>query len=319
MTAFADFEAGPRKASTGVVPGPDVADPAGDPERLHRALAHFNEKRLRPALDSADWGADLDEEVRAKTLEAGFVEHERAAIAARAAAAPADPDHFIAWFEGLNETGPGQGDPLFPWLAASASLAEMRWFIAQEIGGEAGFEDLLALTQLRFPVAAKLEMARNFWDEMGRGNEKGMHGPMLARIGAALDVQATIDGTVWESLALTNMMVALAANRRYAYHSVGALGIIEMTAPGRVTMVDRGLERLGVPKKARHYFSLHSVLDLEHSAAWNREILRSLVVAEPRAATALAEGALLRLRCGARCFRRYRREFGRGDAAPPNW
>jgi hypothetical protein len=28
------------------------------------------------------------------------------------------------------------------------------------------------------PVRPKLEMARNFWDEMGRGREKGMHCPM---------------------------------------------------------------------------------------------------------------------------------------------
>jgi len=290
-----------------------------DAESLHRRLAHFNEKRLRPALGTADLLADLDEEREAKALEAGFVEEERGAVADRAAAAPVQPDAFVAWFEELSESGPGQGDPLFPWLAEGAALDPMRWFIRQEIGGEAGFEDLLALTQIRLPVAAKLELARNYWDEMGRGNAKGMHGPMLSRIGAALGVCATIDSTVWESLALTNMMVALAANRRYAYQSIGALGAIEMTAPGRVRQVDRGLERLGVPKKARHYFSLHAVLDISHSASWNREILHTLVAAEPASARPIAEGALLRLRCGARCFRRYRQEFGLGDADPPNW
>jgi len=28
------------------------------------------------------------------------------------------PDAFVAWFEGLRDWAPGQGDPLFPWLAA---------------------------------------------------------------------------------------------------------------------------------------------------------------------------------------------------------
>jgi hypothetical protein len=133
---------------------------------------------------------------------------------------------------------------------------------------------------------------------------------------AALPVKA--DGTVWEALALTNMMVALAANRRYAYQSIGALGVIEMTAPDRVALVGCGLYRLGVPKKARHYFALHTILDVMHSAAWNHEILRSLVVAEPRAARPIGEGALLRLRCGGRCFRRYRREFRLSDAQSPH-
>ena len=212
--------------------------------------------------------------------------------------------------EDLRETGPGQDDPLFPWLAETASLAEMRWFIVQEIGGEAGFEDLVALTQIRFSTTAKLELARNYWDEMGRGNRKGMHGPLLTDLGTALGVRAAVDTTVWESLALTNMMVALAANRRYAYQSIGALGVIEMTAPGRAVHVARGLQRLGVSPKASHYFALHAVLDVKHSAAWNREIIHSIIAEEPQAATAIAEGALLRLTCGERCFRRYREQFG---------
>ncbi|HEY5675399.1 MAG TPA: iron-containing redox enzyme family protein, partial [Myxococcales bacterium] len=91
---------------------------------------------------------------------------------------------------------------------------------------------------------------------------------------------------------------------------VGALGAVELTAPGRVAQVDRGLARLGVPKAARRYFTLHATLDLQHSAAWNREVLRPLVLEKPRAARAIAEGALMRLRAGARCFARYRRELG---------
>jgi hypothetical protein len=279
-------------------------------ETLHRRLARSNEKRLRPALGSDDWRADLAEEREVKALEAEFVERERRGVAARAASAPHDPDGFIRWYEELRETGPGQDDPLFPWLAETASLAEMRWFIVQEIGGEAGFEDLVALTQIRFSTTAKLELARNYWDEMGRGNRKGMHGPLLTDLGTALGVRAAVDTTVWESLALTNMMVALAANRRYAYQSIGALGVIEMTAPGRAVHVARGLQRLGVSPRASHYFALHAVLDVKHSAAWNREIIHSIIAEEPQAGTAIAEGALLRLSCGERCFRRYREQFG---------
>jgi hypothetical protein len=123
-------------------------------------------------------------------------------------------------------------------------------------------------------------------------------------------VEARLEETVWQALALGNLMLALALDRRYAYHSVGALGVIELTAPGRVAQVDRGLARLGIPEAPRRYFTLHATLDVKHSAAWNREIVRPLVAAEPRAAQALAEGALMRLRAGARCFERYRAELG---------
>jgi hypothetical protein len=182
----------------------------------------------------------------------------------------------------------------------------MRWFLEQEVAGEAGFEDLLAITQVKMPRRAKLEMARNFWDEMGRGDAKGMHGPMLEHLAAALHLRPTIETTVAESLALANMMLALAWNRHLAFHSVGALGVIEMTAPGRAVYVSRGLNRLGVARKDSHYFALHAVLDVKHSEAWNREVLRPLVVEDPARARPIAEGALLRLWCGAKCFERYR-------------
>jgi hypothetical protein len=186
----------------------------------------------------------------------------------------------------------------------------MTWFLLQEVAGEAGFEDLLALTQIKVPVQAKLEMARNFWDEMGRGSGQGMHGPMLGRLAEHFRISPTPSTVVPESLALGNTMIALANHRRYAFHSVGALGVIEMTAPTRAGYVNAGLRRLGVPAKKRHYFAVHAVLDVKHSEAWNREVLRPLVAEDPRRARAIGEGAVMRLWHGARTFERYRREFG---------
>jgi len=275
------------------------------PAQLHSALIRFARDRLEPRLPESPERSSEG----LRVLEAAFVEEERAAVAPSARHAPREPDAFVRWFEALRETGPGQGDPLFPWLAGSATLGQMKWFLAQEIAGEAGFDDLVALTQIKMPVQAKLELARNYWDEMGRGRAAAMHGPLLSDLARAMDVHADPEKTVWESLALANLMVALALDRRYAYHSIGALGAIELTAPGRVAQVDRGLARLGIPRAARRYFTLHATLDLKHSEAWNREVLRPLVTLEPRAAQAIAEGALMRLRAGERCFERYRREL----------
>ena len=285
---------------------------------LHLALAGFGARRLRPALpdDRAEPAAD-HEDGRLRAAERDFVVAERAAVASAAALAPPDPDGFVAWFEALENVGPGQNDPLFPWLAERASMEQMRWFLAQEVGGEAGFDDLVALTQVRMPVQAKLELARNYWDEMGRGRRAAMHGPLLAELASTVSAEAIPEKTVWESLALANLMVALALDRRFAYHAVGALGVIEQTAPGRVALVDQGLARLRVAKPARRYFTLHATLDIAHSRAWNREVLRPLVMEVPQAARAMAEGALMRLRAGARCFDRYRRELGLSPPSQP--
>jgi len=287
-------------------PNPE-ADDFGD---CQRTLAHFNHDRLAPGMGDRPSAAELRRQSRALKLERQFVEQQRAIIAPLVANVPTAASGFIKWFENLRHTGPGQHDPLFKWLATEARLDQMRWFLEQEVAGEAGFDDLVALTQVKMPVRAKLEMARNYWDEMGRGEPKGMHGPMLEQLADHLHLAPTIETTVAESLALGNMMVALATNRMFAFHAIGALGVIEMTAPGRAALVTEGLNRLGVPKKQSHYFALHAVLDVKHSEAWNSEVLLPLVAEDPRRARAIAEGALLRLWCGKCCFDRYRQEFG---------
>ena len=284
-------------------------------ESRHRHLARLNHDRLKPELPSASWQFEYDRECEVRALEVALVENERRVLAPQLEDVPSAPDAFMAWFEQLRATGPGQGDPLFEWLGNEATLEQMRWFLRQEAAGEAGFDDLVALTQVRFPPRAKLELARNYWDEMGRGHLDGMHGRMLERTVELLDLKPSIDDTVWEALALSNTMIALASNRHYAFHSIGALGVIEMTAPGRVAQVNAGLRRLGAPAEARQYFQLHAGLDVRHSEAWNREVIRPLVEARPDVAVAIAEGAILRLHCGARTFARYRKELKAG--APP--
>jgi hypothetical protein len=279
-----------------------------------RLLSHFNRDRLTPGYGEEPAPKTISARLLAIEYEKHFMTMARGAVSPMLAEVPDDADAFVAWFENLQRSGPGQNDLLFPWLATRASYEQMRWFLTQEVAGEAGFDDLLALTQVKMPPRAKLEMARNYWDEMGRGEARGMHGAMLNQLAVHLDIAPRIETTVPEALALGNMMMALATNRAFAFHSIGALGVIELTAPGRAVYVTRGLDRLGVPKKQSHYFALHAVLDVKHSATWNREVLAPLVREDRRRARAIAEGAMLRLWCGKRCFDRYRQHFDLPDS-----
>lgn len=273
------------------------------------ALQVLNQARLRPSTAPA---LTFEEEMRLREIERDFLQAECAAIASRAAEAPRTPREFLSWFEALRDNGPGQHDPLFPWLAEHATRDRVQWFLTQEVAGEAGFDDLVALTQLKLPVRAKLELARNYWDEMGRGKASAMHGPMLDRLAREMGVDPEAGAVVWESTALANLLVGFAANRHYAYHAVGALGAIELTAPSRATFVDAALTRFGLNTKVKQYYALHAVIDVKHSEAWNREIIAPLVEADPSLTRPIAEGALARLNAGARCFARYRRELGVG-------
>lgn len=296
-------------------PGPGADTHAEPRVQFHRRLARFSQKRLQPRCGPGSWREDLQEELEMRALENQFVENERALVRSWLDTLPTDVEGFMQWFEALVSNGPGQNDPLFEGLAERATLEQMRAFLQQEIAGEAGFDDLVALTQVRFPARPKLEMANNYWDEMGRGREPAMHARLLQCCADSLGLEARIEATLWEPLALGNLMVALACNRRYAYQSVGALGVIEMTAPDRVACVNAGLKRLGVAAPARAYFQLHAGLDRRHSEAWNREVIAPLVAADPALARPIAEGALMRLNAGARCYERYRRGLGLSWAA----
>ena len=282
-------------------------------DSFQRGLAHWNRERLQPGFPSDDWQRDLERDTRMMRLQGGFLEELRAEIRSEAAQAPTDVEGFIGWFEGLKADGPGQNDALFPWLAEEADVDQLKWFFEQEAAGEAGFDDLVAMTQVKLPAGPKLELARNYWDEMGRGALAGMHGPMLDTLVETLGVSPSIERTVWESLSLANAMTAMASTRHYAWHSVGALGVIELTAPGRSALVAKGLRRIGLSNRERRYFDLHAVLDVKHSEDWNREALRPAIEEDPRRTTAIAEGALIRLRCGARCFDRYRAALWSGE------
>lgn len=281
-----------------------------DHHQFHSNLARFNRVRTAVATPSLDWETAEQAAYEMKIAEGRFLEGLRLSIQDMTKDIPRDAAQFVVWFESLMQWGPGQFHPLFNWLANRATAEQMKWFLTQEAAGEAGFDDLVAYTQVKLPVRAKLECARNYWDEMGRGKAKAMHGPLLESMVGELQLKPSIESTVWESLALANTMLGLATTRRYTYHSLGALGAIELTAPWRAAKVSLAMQRLGFPRKARRYFDLHATLDIAHSREWNSEIIGPLVAADPNAAQYIAEGALMRLRCGQLCYERYVKELG---------
>jgi hypothetical protein len=283
---------------------PELANPVD----FHQRLTKWNSRRLQPTIPNDNWVADAREDAEMILLEGALIERLRQDAEPWLADLPDTPAGFVRWFEALKGQGPGENDPLFPWLAEEADLEQMRWFLLQEVAGEAGFEDLVAMAQVRMPDRPKLELARNYWDEMGRGNAAGMHGPMLARLADHLDLHPSHEETVWPSLALGNVLVAFSTTRRYAFHALGALGAVELTAPWRAGHVAAGLKRLGVGPE-RKYYALHATLDVEHSRTWNEEVLMPLAETRPDCIRSLAEGAVMRLMAGAACYEAYREQL----------
>ena len=123
-----------------------------------------------------------------------------------------------------------------------------------------------------------------------------MHGPMLGRLAEELDVDDSPPrDIVWEALAVGNVLAGLAYNRRYAWHSLGALGAVELTAPTRAVRVVEALERVGLEGDAVYYFKLHGTIDVVHWRGWRDNALIPVLEEQPELAQFIAEGALMRL------------------------
>jgi len=120
-------------------------------ERLHRAFARWNLRRLRPAHPTRRWRDEIEEDLRMRSLEGEWIEAERSALRPWTREVPAGPAAFLRWFEALVDDGPGHPGSMLDPLAERASLEQARWWMRQELAAEAGLDAMVSLTRLRMP------------------------------------------------------------------------------------------------------------------------------------------------------------------------
>jgi len=167
--------------------------------------------------------------------------------------------------------------PLYDWVATTADLGSLRRFLVLEGGPDGGFDDLVAACQVGLAGEPKLELARNYWDEMGRGDLAEVHTELHRRLSAALGLEplpladqglAALDRGLLGSL--------LATNRHLQPEMVGALGLIELQAGPRCRRVVQGLRRLGAGPDALAFYVEHADADPRHGKAWLDHVIAPL-------------------------------------------
>src|SRR3954471_7149414 len=107
----------------GLVLSPHSTSFSPHPELAQRALARFNRARLSPGV-----GVDMTsgETLAMLHYEEWMLHSLGRSIKPFLYGLPTEPEAFMKWFRQLKETGPGQGDALFPWLAEEASFVQLR-------------------------------------------------------------------------------------------------------------------------------------------------------------------------------------------------
>jgi pyrroloquinoline quinone (PQQ) biosynthesis protein C len=190
--------------------------------------------------------------------------------------------------------------PLFPFLRDKATFEQMREFILQETPLEVLFGDIIALMLPGVYGKIKLELAKNFWDEVGHAQDPRVHRNMRFRLMEFLQIPAdvytkNIELLVREELALINMYLGLATNRASLTQLLGVLLTTETMIPGRFELQIEGWRRHGVSDETIAYLLEHTTVDVEHAKEWMDGMVVPLLNRSPHLMGEIVLGMLRRL------------------------
>ncbi len=191
----------------------------------------------------------------------------------------------------------------YRWLARTADWRQVVDFLALEGGPDGGFDDLVAVCQIGLSGSAKLELGKNYWDEMGQGDAAGVHTvlyeDMVAAIGMPHVPRDVLPVTALERAALGGL---LATNRWLQPEMIGALGLLELQAGPRCRTVLQAFDRLGAPAGAYPFYAEHAEVDPIHGRDWMDKAVEPLAVERPGWGPRLVKGAWWRSSINLRFF-----------------
>ena len=198
----------------------------------------------------------------------------------------------------------------YRWLAKEASWSELVDFLALEGGPDGGFDDLVAVCQIGLSGSAKLELGKNYWDEMGQGDPDGVHTVLHQRLSAAIEMphvpRSAMPVEALERAALGGL---LSTNRWLQPEMLGALGLLELQAGPRCRLVLQGFDRLGAPADAYPFYVEHAEVDPIHGRDWMDKAVVPTVTEKPAWGPRIVKGAWWRSTVNLRFFEAVRRDL----------
>jgi len=204
----------------------------------------------------------------------------------------------------------------YKWLGREASWDEVVEFLALEGGPDGGFDDLVAACQIGLAGSAKLELGKNYWDEMGNGDPDAVHTVLHERMAAAIGMPHIdrADQPI-EALERAALGGLLATNRWLQPEMLGALGLIELQAGPRCRLVLQAFDRLGAPADAYPFYVEHAQVDPIHGKDWMDKAIVPTVTERPQWGPRILKGAWWRSSVNLAFFEALRQELVEARAA----
>jgi len=230
---------------------------------------------------------------------------------------PTRGEDFIDWYANLHRQHREDVSGFFEYLANDATPETLAFYIGLEEQVDGRFDDVIALAQLGMTGDMKLSLAENYWDEMGLGKVEEMHTAMFSKSTSytqsilsrrGIDVAAAITP---EALKNGNLLLMYALRRQYTPRLLGALTILEHTAPYRFSRTVLGLRRIGAPEEVVRYHELHVTVDDNHGKQLLERVLAPLVRNGADILREVCIGCLIRYRIAVDYYRSIEAAVGR--------
>lgn len=216
---------------------------------------------------------------------------------------PREPKAFARWLKTFVNEHPSSSHGIFKYLANESSHDEMSFFFSQEVTIDPRFDDLIALMQVGIKdPGVKMELASNFWDEMGNGKEEEVHTRLFSHLYKELSIfhgdesfLDVMDRASWQALACGNTLLYSVLHRKNFPIGLGALGTVELISPQRFKLLTKGFKRLCLSDTASQYHIAHISIDARHGNGWLTNAIVPMVSENNQVADEIFFGAMLRL------------------------
>jgi hypothetical protein len=278
---------------------------AGDSEGFYRQqllLSRIYNLILRIPEEPTAEGSTAVHEVTRLLERATLAGEDRQLDAALLEDLPDEPGAYLSWLKDRARRHRVFKHPYYmDFIRHHATADDVRTYMIQESVVDGRFDDLLALMQVGTAGPAKMEIAGNFWDEMGNGKPAEVHTHLFNQIFEVFEVsQRELEESLTATALLSGNLAVLLSRYRHRYpEAVGFLGMTEWLVPDRFVQVVSAWERLGLPEVGIVYHRLHITVDSQHAAGWFHNIVKPSAPSEYMR-RGIARGALWRLNSSAR-------------------
>ena len=268
---------------------------------LHRALCHLYEQNIHaPGTHVVVNQYNPFLIALRNRVEKAWDAFECSRLDVRREQIPDTPEAFISFFKEYCASHPAATHKLFDYFKNEATREDIIQFFVHDCALNVRFYDLIVLSMLGLDHGPRVELARNLWDEVGRGVEENTHTTLFKRVLEYVNVEQRPDNFLdvldWQGLAGYNLYLYFGLHRKNYFRSIGNMAVTELQDPALYAKLLVGCKRVGLTDdRALAYYVEHITTDVEHGEGWLKNVMLPHLRADMSRAYEMLIGANMRL------------------------